>query len=81
MVAPYNQTVQNTAKCPHGFPVGACPICSGMGGGGKSKDRDKARVPGEMTYNECLAEWHRMQAQKEAKQQAKLQAQLDRAQN
>ena len=20
--------------CPHGLPLGACPICNGMGGGG-----------------------------------------------
>ena len=82
MVAPYSQTVQNNAKCPHGFPAGACPICSGMGGGSKiNKDRDKKRAPGEMTYNECLAEWHRMQAQKEVKNQAKLQAQAERLQD
>lgn len=72
MVAPYNQTVQNTAKCPHGFPVGTCPICSGAGGAKPSKNRDKPRVPGEMSYNECLAEWHKIQARKEAEAQAKL---------
>ena len=22
--------------CPHGLPMGACPICNGMGGGGGS---------------------------------------------
>ncbi len=81
MVAPYTQTVQNTAKCPHGFPVGTCPICSGMGGGMKSKDRDKPRKAGEMSYNECLAEWHKMQAKKDAKNQAKIQADSDRIQN
>ena len=23
--------------CPHGLPMGACPICNGMGGGGSVK--------------------------------------------
>lgn len=79
MVAPYAgaQSVQNGNKCPHGLPVGACPICSGMGGGSMRKDRDKPRVPGEMSYNECMAEWVRMQAAKEAK----IQAQIQRAEN
>ena len=71
MVAPLNQAIQNTAKCPHGFPVGACPICSGMSGGGARQNRDKPRVAGEMSYNECMAEWMKMLAAKDAKIQAK----------
>lgn len=75
MVAPYAgaQSVQNGNKCPHGLPIGTCPICSGMGGGSMRKDRDKPRVPGEMSYNECMAEWVRIQAAKEAKIQAEIQ--------
>lgn len=65
------QTVQNTAKCPHGFPVGTCPICSGMGGGA-SKDKNKPRVPGEMSYNECMAAWMKIQAAKEARIQERI---------
>ncbi len=80
MTALSSQSVQNTAKCPHGFPVGTCPMCAGMGGGG-TKNRDKPRKAGEMSYNECLAVWHKMQAQKQAKNQAKIQAQLARMQN
>lgn len=74
LVAPYAgaQSVQNGNKCPHGLPVGACPICSGMGGGSMRKDRDKPRVPGEMSYNECMAEWIKIQAAKEAKIQAEI---------
>jgi len=53
--------------------VGTCPICSGMGGGGMKKDRDKPRVPGEMSYNECMAAWIKIQAAKEAKIQAEIQ--------
>ena len=78
MVSSFANTIQNTAKCPHGNPIGACPICSGMGGGGISKNRDKPRRAGEMSYNECLAEWHKMQAAKNAKNQAKLQAKADK---
>ena len=72
MVAPYSTaTVQNNNKCPHGLPVGACPICSGMGGGA-SKDKNKPRVAGEMSYNECMAAWIKIQAAKEAKIQAQI---------
>lgn len=72
LVNSYAQNVQTQAKCPHGFPVGTCPICSGMMGGGVSKNRNKPRVAGEMSYNECLAEWHRILAKKEAKTQKRL---------
>ncbi len=72
MSAPIFQNVQNANKCPHGFPVGACPICNSVGG--VSRDKNKPRVKGEMSYNECMAVWLKMQAQKEAK----LQAQKDR---
>ena len=66
MVTSYTNQVQQQGKCPHGFPIGACPICSGMAGGA-SKDRNKPRKPGEMSYNECLAAWHKIQAKNEAK--------------
>ena len=72
MVTSYSQQVQQQGKCPHGFPIGACPICSGMMGGGASKDRNKPRKAGEMSYNECLAEWHKIQARNEAKMQDRL---------
>ncbi len=60
------QPQQNINKCPHGFPVGSCPICNGAGGG-VSRDKNKPRVKGEMSYNECLAVWRKMQAQKQEK--------------
>lgn len=62
---------QNNNKCPHGMPVGTCPICAGMSGGA-SKDKNKPRKPGEMSYNECMAVWIRMQNAKKAKMQAKI---------
>lgn len=62
---------QNSNKCPHGMPAGTCPICSGMGGG-VPKDKNKPRKPGEMSYNECMAVWIRMQNAEKAKMQAKI---------
>ena len=72
MVIPLNQTIQTAGKCPHGLPIGACPICSGMGGGGIRKDKNKPRVAGEMSYNECMAEWMKILAAKDAKIQARI---------
>jgi len=66
MSAPYSVVNQNQNKCPHGFPVGTCPLCSGSGGR-IPQDKNTPRKAGEMTYNECMAEWLRMQAQEKAK--------------
>lgn len=75
MANPVNNTQNN--KCPHGFPTGTCPICNGMSGSSRPKDRNKPRVAGEMSYNECLAEWIRMQKAN----QAKIQDKLDKIEN
>ena len=64
----------NNNKCPHGFTLGSCPLCSGMGGGAP-KDKNKPRKPGEMSYNECMAEWHKIQAQQKAKMQEEIDSQ------
>lgn len=53
--------------CPHGLPLGACPICNGMGGGGGSVK--KSSKPPEMSWNECYAIGQMMKAQKLARQQ------------
>lgn len=59
-------TVQN---CPHGLPFGACPTCSGMGGGGRAVK--KAEPPkNEMSYGECYAIWMRMKAAERRKLEA-----------
>lgn len=58
--------------CPHGLPLGACPICNGMGGGGMKKV-DFSAKPGEMSWNECAA----IGAFLKAQQNAKLQKQQD----
>ena len=70
MSAPYSIQNQNANKCPHGFPIGTCPLCSGMGGA--PKDRDKPRRAGEMSYNECMAAWIKIQQAQEAKLQEKI---------
>lgn len=54
--------------CPHGLPVGACPICNGMGGGG-GKKADFSAKPGEMSWSECAAIGAFLKAQQEARTQ------------
>lgn len=54
--------------CPHGLPMGACPICNGMGGGGGSSVKKNSKPP-EMSWNECYAIGQMMKAQKLAKMQ------------
>lgn len=58
--------------CPHGMPLGACPICNGMAGGNSTSKRDIPRNVGEMSYNQCAAIGAMLRAQKNAKTQAKL---------
>ena len=71
---------QNTrvGTCPHGLPVGACPICNGMSGGGGVKKADFSAKPGEMSWNECAAIGAFLKAQKAAQQakEASFQAHL-----
>ena len=69
-------TSSRVGTCPHGMPLGACPICNGMGGGGGMKKADFSAKPGEMSWNECAA----IGAFLKAQQQAKLQREQD-AQN
>ena len=60
--------------CPHGLPLGACPICNGMGGGGMKK-ADFSAKPGEMSWNECAAIGAFLKAQQNAKLQREMDAQ------
>ncbi len=53
--------------CPHGLPLGACPICNGMGGGGGMRKADFSAKPGEMSWNECAAIGAFLKAQQNAK--------------
>ncbi len=52
--------------CPHGLPLGACPICNGMGGG--AKKADFSAKPGEMSWSQCAAIGAFLKAQKQAQQ-------------
>ena len=65
-----NNNTQKAGLCPHGLPPGACPICSGGGGGIKKMDRNTRRHPGEMTWNECYAIGQMMKAAKARKEAA-----------
>lgn len=56
-----------TGTCPHGLPLGACPICNGMGGGGGARKADFSAKPGEMSWNECAAIGAFLKAQQNAK--------------
>lgn len=70
-------------SCPHGLPAGACPICSGMGGGGGSSTK-RAQNPGEMSWDECYTVWQQMLKAKDLQAQRKeqaLQAQLQQGVN
>jgi len=58
--------------CPHGLPLGACPICNGAAGGNSTTKRDIPRNAGEMTYNQCAAIGAMLRAQKHAQEQAKI---------
>ncbi len=66
MAATLSRAANNNriGTCPHGLPMGACPICNGMGGGGSVKKDNK---PKEMTWNECYAIGQMLKAQKEAR--------------
>lgn len=62
-------TPNTVQTCPHGLPAGACPVCSGMGGGGSTKKVDPA-PKNEMSYGECYAIWMRMKADERRKLEA-----------
>lgn len=72
--------------CPHGLPLGACPICNGMGGGGggAAKTAPKKSNAGEMTWDQCFAIWQQMlksenlaQQKQELAMQARMQTPAD----
>ena len=42
-----------SGTCLHGMAPGACPICSGMGGGGSSRVGERPQKAGEMSYHQC----------------------------
>lgn len=78
-VAPQITQKTKIGTCPHGLPQGACPICSGMGGGGGATKKTE-RPTGEMSWDECYAVWQQMLKAKELAQQKKLDAMQAQAQ-
>ena len=54
-VSAVQTTGVRSGLCPHGLPVGACPICSGGMGSNKVVTADFSAKPGEMSWNECAA--------------------------
>ncbi len=62
-----NTQKSNIGTCPHGLPLGSCPICNGMAGGGVKK-ADFSAKPGEMSWNECATIGAFLKAQKLAQQ-------------
>ena len=68
-LATLNTATVKAGTCPHGLPLGACPICNGMGGGGGMKKTDFSAKPGEMSWNECAAIGAFLKAQANAKAQ------------
>lgn len=75
MVTPIVANISITrGTCPHGNPIGACPICNGGGGGGGgsiASGNKKNTVPGGMTWNECFAYVRRQNALKQNVQDEK----------
>lgn len=56
-------TINRAGTCPHGMPLGGCPVCNGMGGGG-AKKADFSAKKGELSWNECYAIGQMIKAQK-----------------
>lgn len=61
-------SITKNGTCPHGAPLGACPICNGMGGGG-IKRADHTAKPGEMSWAECAAIGAMLRARKNVRLQ------------
>lgn len=55
MTQPIGASTPRIGTCPHGLPPGACPICSGSGGGGGVRQNNRTSKPGEMTWSQCFA--------------------------
>ena len=69
--------INKAGTCPHGVSPGACPICSGMGGGG-GRVGERPQKAGEMSYHECAMIGAMMRA-REAQQKMHEQTLLHRA--
>jgi len=76
--AVHGTNINKPGTCPHGVAPGACPICSGMGGGGGLRPGERPQKAGEMSYHECAMIGAMMRA-REAQQKLHEQTLLQRA--
>ena len=67
-VSSINNSIVKAGTCPHGVAPGACPICSGMGGGGL-RPGERVQKPGEMSYHECAMIGAMMRAREAAQKE------------
>lgn len=70
-VSSINNNSIKAGTCPHGVAPGACPICSGMGGGGL-RPGERVQKPGEMSYHECAMIGAMMRAREAAQKEHEL---------
>ena len=75
--AVHGTNINKPGTCPHGVAPGACPICSGMGGGGL-RPGERPQKAGEMSYHECAMIGAMMRA-REVQQKLHEQTLLQRA--
>lgn len=77
----HNPSIITTAKCPHGFPGGACPICMGQtGGGGGGASSAKKKQTG-MTWNEAYYVWSSIKKSERLAMEDLKAAEMSRTQN
>lgn len=67
----------NAGTCPHGNPIGSCPICAGLTGGGGGLANNKARKAGEWTYDQCYNVWQQMLKAKALAEEQKKQQKIE----
>jgi hypothetical protein len=67
----------NAGTCPHGNPIGSCPICAGLTGGGGGFANNKSRGAGEWSYDKCYSVWQQMLKNKAMLENFKKQQKLE----
>ena len=65
------QTTSNSNKCPHGLPVGTCPICNGMAMASKKQDNPVQKNKDEWSWMKCYIEGQMMKGARVREQNAK----------
>jgi len=60
-----------TGMCPHGMPMGACPVCNGGGGGRINSSASKPQKTGEWSYQKCYLAGLQIKAEAQRKEDAR----------